>query len=308
MSLMTGQSAARRTRQGIVYMVLASLLFATGGLVLKWTDWNSLAVNGIRSLFGAVIIGGFMWGTKRRLVLNKTVLLGAVSYAVMTTLFVAANKMTAAGNVIVLQYTCPLWIMLLGFVFFHRKPTRREVLAIVFIGAGILCFFCDSLSSGHVAGDVLALLSGLFYGVLFMINSMQGGDALSSVFLGQIVGFLCFSPFSFSCSWDLTNVLAIVWLGAFQVGFAYLFFSLGTALISPLQASLVSGLEPVLNPLLVAAFGFEQLTGLSLLGAAIVILSVLWYSLSAEKKAKKGTESVLADRPECPAPACSTEI
>lgn len=103
MSRMTGQSAAQRTRQGIVYMVLASLLFATGGLVLKWTDWNSLAVNGIRSLFGAVIIGGFMWVTKRRLVLNKTVLLGAVSYAVMTTLFVAANKMTAAGNVIVLQ-------------------------------------------------------------------------------------------------------------------------------------------------------------------------------------------------------------
>lgn len=308
MSRLPVQTAADRTRQGIVYIALASLLFATGGLVLKWTDWNSLAVNGIRSLFGAVIIGGFMWVTRRRLVLNKTVLLGAISYAVMTTLFVAANKMTAAGNVIVLQYTCPLWIMLLGFMLFHRKPTRREVLAIVFIGAGILCFFCDSLSSGHVAGDVLALLSGLFYGILFMINSMKGGDALSSVFLGQIVGFLCFSPFSFSCSWDLTNVLAIVWLGAFQVGLAYLFFSLGTALISPLQASLVSGLEPVLNPLLVAAFGYEQLTGLSLLGAAIVILSVLWYSLSAEKKAKKGTDPVMADRTEYTEPACSSEI
>lgn len=284
---MTGKLAGTASAKGILYMVLASVLFATGGLVLKWTNWNALALNGIRSLFGAVVIGTFMLCTRRRIVLNKTVALGAVSYVIMTTLFVAANKLTAAGNVIVLQFTCPLWITLISLVFFHRKPKRKEVLGMIFICAGILCFFCDSLSSGNMTGNLLALASGLFYGILFMINSMPGGDALSSVFIGQIIGFLCFSPFSLSCSWDTQNFLSVLWLGAFQVGFAYLFFSLGTALITPLQACLVTGLEPVLNPMLVALAGYERLTPLSLVGAAIVICSVLWVSAPPVHRKKK---------------------
>lgn len=286
---MSQPTGSRANRLGVFYMVLAALFFATGGLVLKWTNWNALALNGIRSLFGAVVIGTFMLCTHRKIVLNRTVVLGAASYVIMTTLFVAANKLTAAGNVIVLQFTCPLWITLINLIFFHKRPARKEILGMIFICAGILCFFCDSLSSGSMAGNLLALASGLFYGILFMINSMKGGDALSSVFIGQIIGFLCFSPFSLSCSWDLQNVLSVLWLGAFQVGFAYLFFSLGTALITPLQASLVTGLEPVLNPLLVAMAGYERLTSLSLLGAAIVIGSVLWVSAPPMRIRKRQT-------------------
>lgn len=286
---------SKKNSRGIFYMVLASLLFATGGLVLKWTNWNALAINGIRSLFGAAVIGSFMLFTGRKIVFNKTVLLGAVSYVVMTTLFVAANLLTAAGNVIVLQFTCPLWITLINLIFFHKKPRRKEIFGMIFICAGILCFFCDSLSSGNMLGNVLALASGLFYGILFMINSMKGGDALSSVFIGQIIGFLCFSPFSLKCSWDLQNFLSILWLGAFQVGFAYLFFSLGTALITPLQASLVTGLEPVLNPMLVALAGYERLTSLSLVGAAIVIGSVLWVSAPPVKRKRQTDVPSAAD-------------
>lgn len=260
-------------------MVLASILFATGGLVLKFNDWNPLAVNGIRSIFGAVVIGLFMKITHRQVHLNRTVCFGAISYVLMTTLFVISNRLTAAGNAIVLQYSCPLWIVLLSWIAFHKMPTRNEWLAMILIGGGILCFFIDSLQSEGILGDLTALASGFFYGVLFMVNSMKGGDALSSVLIGQILAAVFFSPFSASCAWIWPNLLSIFWLGTFQVGLAYLFFSLGTARVSPLRACLINGFEPILNPLLCAAAGFETLSGLSLLGAGIVILSVLWYSL-----------------------------
>lgn len=285
MSEQSGKTASRsqaESRTGLLDMVLASLLFATGGLVLKWTNWNPLAINGIRSLFGSAVIFIFMKCTGRKLQFGKTVWLGAFAYMAMTTLFVASNKMTAAGNAIVLQYTCPLWIVLISWMVLGRKPNRKQILAMLLIGTGILCFFFDSLKAGHLAGDLTALLSGFFYAVLFMLNSLPGGDALSSVLIGQWIAFLCFGGFSLSCSWDLTNVLALIWLGAFQVGFAYLFFSLGTGRIDPLKASLISGIEPVLNPMLVALFGYETLSGLSLLGAVIVIASVLWYSWPAK--------------------------
>lgn len=77
----------------------------------------------------------------------------------------------------------------------------------------------------------------------------------------------------------------MIWLGAFQVGLAYIFFSLGTALIDPLRAALISCIEPVLNPTFVALAGYEKLSGLSLLGAAIVIGAVLWNSVPTRKSA-----------------------
>ncbi len=268
-----------RSQRGILYMVLASLLFSTGGLVLKWCDWPALAINGARSFFGALVIGGFMVVTHRKLVLNATTILGAFSYAAMTTLFVLSNQLTTAGNAIVLQFSCPVWIVLFNLVLFHKKPTHKEILVLFLVAIGILCFFLDSLSAGHIVGDLCAIISGFFYAVLFMINSLKGGDALSSVLVGQIVSLVFLGPQALHCEWTLPNTLSIMWLGAFQVGAAYLFFSLGTALISPLQASLISAFEPILNPSLVALAGYEKLSGLSLIGAAIVIGAVVWNSL-----------------------------
>ncbi|WP_288339009.1 DMT family transporter [uncultured Allobaculum sp.] len=276
--------ASSKGAKGILYMVIASILFATGGLVLKWTNWNSLAINGVRSCFGAVVIGLFMLITHHRLRLNKSVFAGAVAYMFMTTLFVLSNKMTAAGNAIVLQFSCPIWIVLLNLILFHRKPDRRQIIALTLIVIGIVCFFLDSLQSGSWAGDLIAILSGLFYAILFMLNSFKNGDALSSIFLGQIGTVICMAPFAYGCSMTPSNLFAIFWLGTFQVGFAYVFFALGTGLISALNASLVNAIEPVLNPTLVALAGYESLSGLSLAGAAIVICSVIWNSLPASAR------------------------
>lgn len=267
--------------KGTFLMVAASLFFATGGLVLKWCDWPALAINGARSLFGAMVIGVFMLVTKHKLIFNRVTLFGALSYAAMTTLFVLANQLTTAGNAIILQFSCPVWIVLLNFALFHKAPSRKEVMVLALTAAGILCFFMDSLQAGHMAGDMTAIVSGFFYAILFMINSIKGGDALSSVLLGQVAAAVCLGPQSLHCDWTMKNTLAILWLGAVQVGAAYVCFSLGTDLISPLKASLVSAIEPVLNPMLVALAGYEQLSGMSLLGAAIVIGAVLWNSISA---------------------------
>lgn len=296
MSSAAATNAKKRNTRGVLYMLLASVLFATGGLVLKYTDWNPLAINGMRALPGAIVIGLFMWISHRKLVLNKTVIAGAIAYMAMTTLFVLSNKLTAAGNAIVLQFTCPIWIVVLNFILFRKLPTKKQVIALILILGGIVCFFVDSLKSGNWVGDLLAILSGLFFAIMFMLNSLKGGDALSSVFIGQIGTFICLFPFVFGCTWTVSNTLSILWLGAFQVGFAYLFFSLATGMISALEASLINAVEPVLNPMLVALFGFERQSGLSLLGAAIVIGAVLWNSLPAKEDAQTQSVSQTPDK------------
>jgi len=71
----------------------------------------------------------------------------------------------------------------------------------------------------------------------------------------------------------------VICLGVFQVGLAYVFFSAGIRRTPAITASLITGLEPVLNPLLVAVFYGETVSPLSIVGAVLVVGSIVLYNL-----------------------------
>ena len=179
---------------GTACVLAASLCFSTGGLLMKLIPWNPLAINGARNVIAALVIGLYILVTRHKLRFNPTVLAGAISMAGVTTLYSVANKLTTAGNTIILQYTAPIWIVILMFLFFGQKPDKTALISILIVFAGILCFFFEGLSTGKWLGDLLALLSGIFYAGVFMLNSFEKGDALSSVFFGQLACGIFLSP------------------------------------------------------------------------------------------------------------------
>ena len=54
-----------------------------------------------------------------------------------------------------------------------------------------------------------------------------------------------------------------------------------------MTASLVSGIEPVLNPILVAVFYHETMGRFALAGAAIVVLGVVGYNVIQARQGAK---------------------
>lgn len=261
-------------------MLGASVCFSTGGLFMKVIPWNPLAINGARNLIACVVIGIYILVTRHRLKFNSTVLVGAVSMAGVTTLYAVANKLTTAGNTIILQYTAPIWIMVMTYLFFGKKPDRTGVISILIVLTGILCFFFEGLSTGRWLGDLTALLSGVFYAGVFMLNSFEKGDALSSVFFGQLICGIFLTPLVLKeTDFSLPVLSAVFFLGAVQVGLAYIFFTTGTKIMDPLTASVINAIEPILNPVLVAVFYGEKLGRLSLIGAAIVLCGILYYNI-----------------------------
>ena len=250
-------------------MLMASFLFSTGGVLIKIIPWNPLAINGVRNVIAAVVIGIYIAATHHKIKVNFTVIVGAVCLAGVTTLFSVANKMTTAGNVIILQNTAPVWIVVLLFLVFGKKPTRIELISILIVFTGILCFFFEGIASGKWLGNLLALMSGIFYAGVFMLNSFEKGDALSSVFFGQLGCALVFSPMVVhETDFTFPVLLAVFLLGAFQVGNT-----------DPVTASIINAIEPILNPTLVAIFYGELLGPLSLVGAAIVMCGILYYNI-----------------------------
>ena len=278
--------------KGTLFVFLSAVFFSIGGLFMKLIPWNGLAINSARNVFSVLVLAAFFRIRRHKLVINRTVLIGALAIVGTNILYSLANKLTTAGNTIILQFTAPIWVMVFSSLLLKKKPGRLDLIAAAFVFAGVICFFIDSLSSGHLAGDLLALLSGIFYAGVFMMNAREDSDSLSSVLIGMVLNVLTGLPFlireqPFSAGMDVWTPVLV--LGIFQLGLAYVFLTEGLAITPPVTASLISGIEPVLNPLLVAVFYGEMLTPLSLVGAAIVFLSVIGYNLIRLKQAEAGT-------------------
>ena len=82
---------------------------------------------------------------KRKVIINKTVILGALFNCAMAVTFVMATKMTTAANAIVLQFTEPIFVILLLWVLYKKRPQKNAVLATVVVFIGILFFFFDKV-------------------------------------------------------------------------------------------------------------------------------------------------------------------
>ena len=265
---------------GPFMMLCAALLFSTGGLLCKFIPWSPLTINGVRSLFSTLVFLIYFRATHHKLKFNRTVLFGALCMTGVTTLFIIANKMTTAANAIILQYTAPVWIILFMALLFRFRPDKVDIANRAIVFAGILCLFLGSLGSGSMVGNVIAVLSGVFYGGLFLLNQFPEGDAVSSMVLGQIISAVLMAPMIVRETVFTPSVLlAVFLLGFFQVGVAYLCFSIGTKYTRPVSASLIAGIEPILNPILVAVFWGETIAPLSMAGAAIVVIAILSYNI-----------------------------
>ena len=226
-----------------------------------------------------------MYYTKHKFVFNKSVLFGAICNMVMAFTFVAATKLTTAANAIVLQFTEPIFAILLMWIIYKRRPGKEAVVTCALVFSGILCFFIESLHVGGMTGNVLAIVSGFFYALVFMMKRFPGADFESSILLSNAMSVV----FAIPAYMNETTSTPIIWsciilLGAVQCGLSYVFLSKGLDYVSPVTASLTSTIEPILNPLLVAAFYGEKVGVMAIVGAILVVGSATVYNLIEAKK------------------------
>lgn len=279
------QEKTKPALYGPLMMLIACILFSTGGILCKLIPWSPLAINGVRNLLGGALIGIYLLATHHRLRFNFKILIGAICMGGVTTLFIVANKLTTAANAIVLQYSAPIWLLLWSFLFLRKKPLARDIITIVIVLIGIVFFFLDGIGSGTTLGNLAGLGAGLFYSGLFLLNSLPGADALSSLFIGQMGTGILMAPLVFrETDLSVVPVVTVICLGLFQVGLGYIFFNLGTKYTAPVTASIIAGIEPILNSVLVMIFWGEMLQPLSLAGGVLVVAAILIYNIISAKK------------------------
>ncbi len=81
------------------------------------------------------------------------------------------------------------------------------------------------------------------------------------------------------------DILAILFLGIFQIGIAYVLFTKGIAGgVRSLDASIVGFVEPLLNPIWVFLILGERPNQWAILGGAIIIAAIVFHTVKSNRK------------------------
>lgn len=281
-------SEMKSEQKGACYALISAILFSTGGLFIKLIPWSGYAINSARNFFALLMMAGYLCIQKKKPILNRQVFWGAAAYAVTNTCFTLATKMTSAANAIVLQFSAPIFIILITWAVLKKRPGALEIRACLVVFAGIICFFLDSLSLDGITGNLIALVSGITYAIYFSYKELTHADYDSVLFYGQIMSVLVGLPALLTePALTAQSVALSAVLGIFQMGLAYMLLSKAIEMTSAITASLISTIEPILNPLLVAVFYGETIGRLSIVGAGIVIVGIVTYQVCSYRAAAR---------------------
>lgn len=284
---MNADHPEKRTRS-LVYLVLTALLWSMGGLLIKSINWNSLAIAGMRSAIAAILILAVL--RRPRINWSLAQIGGALAYAATVILFVTANKLTTAANAILLQYTAPIYVALFGAWFLKERVRWFDGVIIVAVLSGMALFFLDKLSTGHLLGNIIAILSGLsFAGMILFMRKQKNGSPLESVLLGNLLTAMIGVPFMFQGPFpDVSGWIALSILGLFQLGISYILYSSAIKHVTALEAILVPVIEPLLNPFWVFCLLGERPGPWALVGGVIVLFAITSRSLHGLQQLRGG--------------------
>ncbi|MEO7674741.1 MAG: DMT family transporter [Pyrinomonadaceae bacterium] len=284
----------------IALVLIAVFLWSTGGLFIKLTTLDAYQVTFFRSLFAAVTV--LILTRKDGLKINAFGIFTSIIYALLLFLFVWATKKTTAANAIFLQYTAPIYILILAPFVIGEKFHWRDLITVAVVLAGMSLFFVGQLRLEDYQGNTAALFSGVFLGLYIMLLKhpravyssppLEGEVAAAStdgvhsrgrmnpaiaVIYGNLLLAALTVPSGISALPSMTPLdwTAVTFLGVVQIGISYVLFIKGVrGGTRPLDASLIGFIEPLLNPVWVFLFVGERPSQWALLGGGIIIAAI----------------------------------
>lgn len=182
--------------RAIFEMLLCAALWSIAGIFIKLIPWNSVVIAGVRSLIAGLVMFVYMRSRGIRYTADKRSLLGGGALCVTLTFFVAANKLTTAANSIVLQFTAPIFIVVFSALFFKKRFSRADILAVGLTMVGISLSFFDQLTPGHLLGNCVALAAGMAFGCYYMsLDGATESERMSAILTAHCLTFLVSIPF-----------------------------------------------------------------------------------------------------------------
>ena len=229
---------------------------------------------------------------------KKTVLLSALSglfLAIHFVLWFESLKLTSVASSTTIVCTEVIWVSLGFCLFLKGKLSLKAVIAILItlIGSALIAY-SDHSSGSQLYGDILALLSAIAVAVYTLIGRVVRKNASTTVYT-YIVYLSCAVVLVATClvqnvklfGYGYSATIVGFLLALFSTILGHSVFSWCLRYFSPSFVSASKLCEPVVAAIL-AAFLFGEIPGvIQVLGAALILAGVLYYS-HIENKSVQG--------------------
>jgi drug/metabolite transporter (DMT)-like permease len=265
--------------RGRLLLLLVALMWSISGVVVKSPPLEELPESQRgpliacgRALFAAAFLLPFL--RRRAIRFRRPMLPMVIGFSAMNLLFITAVIKTTAAAAIFLQYTSSGWAFLLGWLFLKERIDRANLLALLAAACGIFWIVAADLSSDHLAGNLIALVSGFSYSVVIVsLRALREENAVWLIVLNHLVSGLILLPWvlTFDVSLNGSQWALIGILGVFQIAIPYVLFARALRFVTAQEAALLTLIEPILNPLWVWLFWREAVPFATWAGGSLIL-------------------------------------
>jgi len=272
-----------------LYALGAAFFFSTGGTAVKLCGLSSWQIAGFRAGLAALLLWWLMpswrrWWTPSSLAVG-------VAFGATFVLFVTANTLTTATNAIFLQYSAPLYLLLLGPRLLGEPNRRSDLALIALLAIGMLLFFVGQETPSATApdplrGNILAACAGAAWaltliGVRWLARQPDAdGAAGSAVIAGNVLAFAVCLPWALPVvETTIADWAIVLYLAVFQIGAAYWCLMRGIRELRALEISLLLAIEPVASGVCAWLVHGEVPGTMALVGCSLILASVLLQAL-----------------------------
>ncbi|MBC7631195.1 DMT family transporter [Aeromicrobium sp.] len=289
---------------GALLVAVSAAAFGSMALFGVWAQESGTttpALIFVRFALAAVILIGVLRARRARLPSFRRCLsiavMGGVGYVGQAYCYFSALEHADASLVALLLYLFPAFVAILAAIFLRERIGLMTALALALalLGTGLVV----GGGSGRPIGIALAVGAAVIYSVYITVGSVVTAEldavvvatvvCVAAAFTsGVVVVMLAVAgrPATFPGStrgW--TSLVAIALIGTVL---AILTFFAGLRRLGPTSTSVLSTLEPVVTVALATWLLDESLSGIQVLGGALVLAAVVWLALGHRQSG--GTE------------------
>ena len=279
---------------GPLLIFLGALSLSFGGLIVKSFEGATLwQILFWRSLFFSLTVLSFLIISYKKETFKSFYESGlpgffggiVLSFGFCGYVFAMYNTTVANTNFIIsLQI---LFLAIFGYFFLKEKISALTLTSIILAMSGVILMVGNSLTPGELSGNLAAFTMPITFAVLIMIvRKYPTVDMVPAQFVAGIssclIGFLLSSKIMISPNDIFLGFLA----GFFQVGFGFIFITIGARTTPSAMVGIIMLSESVLGPIWAFLFVSERPSLFGLIGGAIILFAVLlqFYSLLIKSK------------------------
>ena len=279
---------------GPLLIFLGALSLSFGGLIVKSFEGATLwQILFWRSLFFSLTILAFLIISYKKKTFKSFYDSGLpgffggiiLSFGFCGYVFAMYNTTVANTNFIIsLQI---LFLAVFGYFFLKEKISAATLASIILAITGVLVMVGNSLTPGELSGNLAAFTMPITFAILIMIvRKYPTVDMVPAQFVAGvcscIIGFLLSTKLMISPNDIFLGFLA----GFFQVGFGFIFITIGARTTPSAMVGIIMLSESVLGPVWAFLFVSERPSIFGLVGGAIILFAVLlqFYSLLMKNK------------------------